>query len=449
MLSNDSILSRATGVPPRLRISKQPVKGPLLAPATITADSLQASASQQGNTREPSFAEPQFVFPPRTSVQKRWPHDESHPHVRSFISLDGQYDDDEPTLDIIPSPSRRRKFPLPTSSVPPGFSAHAIFSFGCVSCDSTDSTYSHDSLSGHPFSLQFPGGDERDLRASSTGSMFELDELDNFRSPFIDRGVSTAGFMNAPTDVDEVQAEVGVSSATSTIVPAHHGYSTATLILSNSRPYSSSSSTTLTPSAAVVPSTNSMRVNDETAFPLPPFTSAATDVPFSRTMVFGDSDGFLSKKTPVATTTSVTTSESPSAFSKLKLFKTRTSPAPAPVVTSTPTQTLDLGSESGADQSLAIADIKREAQALLESIRTLSEEIDTSIPPTHHLPGSIYKRPNGTKSTSPATSLEAEVEGEGQKEVSFVAVDMAYLDVWRLMDSWYWSSFEVGPAPSV
>ncbi|SPC67926.1 uncharacterized protein UHOD_12195 [Ustilago sp. UG-2017b] len=228
-----------------------------------------------------------------------------------------------------------------------------------------------------------PGDDERDLRASSTGSMFELDELDNFRSPFIDRGVSTAGFMNAPTDVDEVQAEVGVSSATSTIVPAHHG------------------------------------------------------------------DGFLSKKTPVATTTSVTTSESPSAFSKLKLFKTRTSPAPAPVVTSTPTQTLDLGSESGADQSLAIADIKREAQALLESIRTLSEEIDTSIPPTHHLPGSIYKRPNGTKSTSPATSLEAEVEGEGQKEVSFVAVDMAYLDVWRLMDSWYWSSFEVGPAPSV
>ncbi|KAJ1579355.1 hypothetical protein NDA11_004449 [Ustilago hordei] len=228
-----------------------------------------------------------------------------------------------------------------------------------------------------------------------------------------------------------------------------HSYSTATLILSNSRPYSSSSSTTLTPSAAVVPSTNSMRFNDETAFPLPPFTSAATDVPFSRTMVFGDSDGFLSKKTPVATTTSVTTSETLSAFSKLKLFKTRTSPAPAPVVTSTSTQTLDLGSESGADQSLAIADIKREAQALLESIRTLSEEIDTSIPPTHHLPGSIYKRPNSTKSTSPATSLEAQVEGEGQKEVSFVAVDMAYLDVWRLMDSWYWSSFEVGPAQSV
>ncbi|KAJ1037099.1 hypothetical protein NDA14_007113 [Ustilago hordei] len=39
----------------------------------------------------------------------------------------------------------------------------------------------------------------------------------------IDRGVSTAGFMNAPTDLDEVQAEVGVSSATSTILPAHHG----------------------------------------------------------------------------------------------------------------------------------------------------------------------------------------------------------------------------------
>ncbi|KAJ1035363.1 hypothetical protein NDA13_000783 [Ustilago tritici] len=412
--------NRATGVPSRLRISKQPVKGPLSAPATITADSLQASASQQGNTREPSFAEPQFVFPPRESFPSR--------HLACLL--------DSP--------------PMPSSS------------FGCVSCDSTDSTYSHYSLSRHPFSLQLPSDDDRDLRASSTGSMFELDELDNFRSPFIDRGVSTAAFMNAPTDVDEVQAEVGVSSATSTIVPTHHGSeptaqaSTATLqllILSNSRPYSSSSSTTLTPSAAVVPSTNSMRVNDETAFPLPPFTSAATDVPFSRTMVFGDSDGFLSKKTPVATTTSVTTSETPSAFSKLKLFKTRTSPAPAPapapVVTSAPTQTLDLGSKSGADQSLAIADIKREAQALLESIRTLSEEIDTSIPPTHHLPGSIYKRPNGTKSTSPATSLEAEVEGEGQKEVSFVAVDMAYLDVWRLMDSWYWSSFEVGPAQSV
>ncbi|CCF51435.1 hypothetical protein NDA10_004692 [Ustilago hordei] len=113
----DSTQKRHATVPSRLRISKQPVKGPLLAPATITADSLQASASQQGNTRKPSFAEPQFVFPPRTSVQKRWPHDESHPHVRSFISLDGQYDDDEPTLDIIPSLSRRRKFPLPTSSV--------------------------------------------------------------------------------------------------------------------------------------------------------------------------------------------------------------------------------------------------------------------------------------------------------------------------------------------
>ncbi|KAJ1022733.1 hypothetical protein NDA18_005068 [Ustilago nuda] len=286
-------------------------------------------------------------------------------------------------------------------------------SFGCLSCDSKVSTYSHNSLSGHPFSLQLPGDDEPVLRPSSTGSMFELDELDNFRSP------------------------AGV-----------HSYSTATLILSNSRPYSSSSSTTLTPSAAVVPSTNSMRFNDGTAFPLPPFTSAATDVPFSRTMVFGDSDGFLSKKTPVATTTSVTTSETLSAFSKLKLFKTRTSPAPASVITSTPTQTLDLGSESGPDQSLAIADIKREAQALLESIRTLSEEIDTSIPPTHHLPGSIYTRSNSTKSTSPATSLEAQVE-EGQKEVSFVAVDMAYLDVWRLMDSWYWSSFEVGPAQSV
>lgn len=96
-------------------------------------------------------------------------------------------------------------------------------SFGCLSCDSKVSTYSHNSLSGHPFSLQLPGDDEPDLRASSTGSMFELDELDNFRSPFIDSGVSTAGFMNAPTDLDEVQAEVGVSSATSTILPAHHG----------------------------------------------------------------------------------------------------------------------------------------------------------------------------------------------------------------------------------
>ncbi|KAJ1022499.1 hypothetical protein NDA16_003488 [Ustilago loliicola] len=474
--SNDPILGRATGVPSRLRISKQPVKGPLSAPATITTESSQTS-SRQGDTRGPSFAESQFVFPPRTSVQKRWPYDELHPRVRSFISLDGQYDDDEPAFDIVPSPSRRRNLPLPTANVinvapmqqqseevsdaslststsasvldsPPMPSSRSD-----ASRNSMDSSYSHDSLSGHPFSLQLPGDDERDHHASSSASMFDLDELDNFKSPFIDGGVSTASFINAPTDVEEVQTEqVSISAATPTIVPVHHEMeptaraSTSTLqplILSTSRPSSSSSSTTtLTPSAAAIASINSMRVNDETAFPLPPFTSAASNAPFSRSMFSGGSEGLVPKQAPVT----AAAAKSPSAFSKLKLFKARTSPAPAAVVAPTQTQTLDLGSESGADQSLAIADLKREAQALLDSIRNLGDEIDNSIPPTHRLPGSSYK--GGAKVTSPAISPEAEVEGEGQKEVSFVAVDMAYSDVWRLMDSWYWSSFELGPAKS-
>lgn len=469
--SNDSILSRATGVPSRLRISKQPVKGPLSAPATITTESTQSS-SRRGDTREPSFAEPQFVFPPRTSVQKRWPYDESHPRVRSFISLDGQYDDDEPAFDIVPSPSRRRNLPLPSAnsvnvapmqqaqqeevsdaSLSTSTSASAMdsppmpSSRSDASRNSMDSSYSHDSLSGHPFSLQLPGDDNRDLRASSSASMFDLDELDQFRSPFIDGGASIAGFTSVRTDAVEAQAEqVGAADETPTIVPVHHETapteraSTSTLqplILSNSRPSSSSSTTTLTPSAAA----NSMKVNDETAFPLPPFTSAASNGRFSRTMFSSESDRFAPKQLSVSTTTT-TPAKPPSAFSKLKLFKARASPAPTPVVA--PTQTLDLGSESGADQSLAIADLKREAQLLLNSIRILGDEIDTSIPPTHRLPGSTYK--GATKLPSPAISIEAEVEGEAQKEASFVAVDMAYSDVWRLMDSWYWSSFEVGPA---
>lgn len=451
--SNDSYLGRSKGthgpVPARLRISKEALKGPLSAPATITTGLSRFSTLQSG-IGDPSQQETQFVFPPRSSVQKRWPYDESNPRVRSFISLDGLCDDDEPAFDIVPSPSRRRNFPLPNAAAPtiapvehveatPRASQSGIesgrasivdsptlrSSHSAASRDSLDSTYSLDSLSGHPFSLQLP---DRDPRASSSASMLDLDELDNFTSPFI--GASSTGFMNPPGDADEVfisghqPARTSLSNPTAPVEErASARASTSTLqplLLSISRPSSSSSSSTstLTPSAQVQAPV-SMRVNEDATFPLPPFTTRAalptTKTTFSR-LASSISDKFARKE------------------------PTRD--------IAVPTRALDLGSESGADQSLAIAELKREAQALLDSIRELGDELDSSIPPTHRLPGSGHRAPSAKSNCTSPASVSNSSGGEEEERASFVAVDESYSDVWRLMDAWYWSSFEVGPSTS-
>lgn len=448
---NDAFLGRSAAahgpVPARLKISKQSISGPLSAPPTITT----LATSTQSNSREPSPEEAQYVFPPRSSVQKRWPYDESHPRVRSFISLDGQYDEDEPAFDIVPSPSRRRAFPLPSATVPSiapvqgspdtpraslGRSASAMdspplpSSHSAASRDSIDSTYSYDSLSGHPFSLQLP---DRDPRASSSASMLDLDELDHFTSPFI--GTSSPNFVNPPAaaDANEVSRQPEEYSPLEPLVPpiveapaplAPGSTSTLQpLLLSTSRPSSSSSSSTstLTPSA-LIPVATSMRVNEDTAFPLPPSTSA-TKAP-----------------APAAAASS-------SAFSKFRnrLVGGGKNPSKSPV-SGAPTRTLDLGSESGADQTLAVAELQREARALLDSIRALGDEIDSSIPATHRLPGSACRTATASSAGSSGSSTSCSDASADEGTPSFVAVDASYSDTWRLMDAWYWSSFELTPA---
>ncbi|SPO32573.1 uncharacterized protein UTRI_04317 [Ustilago trichophora] len=477
--SNSSFLGRSAAghgpVPARLKITKQPLQGPLSAPATITTTNTMPNASAQpADLRESSLAQAQFVFPPRSSGQKRWPFDEPHPRIRSFISLDDQYDDDEPAFDIVPSPSRRRNFPLSSAATPPtapaqlahraednpraslsaSASAGASVSTSLVdsspprSChsaasrDSMDSTYSFDSLSGHPFSLQLP---DRDHRVSSSASFLDLDDIDSFTSPFIGSSSSccNAGPINPPTDADDAdevsRQQVEISPPTPTTVPVVQDQLVSSprasastlqpLLLSTSRPSSSSSSstTTLTPSAlAAAPM--SMRVNDDTSFPLPPFTAAraASSVSISRRNFSELSDRF-----------------------KDTLTLGTTQP-----MGSAPSHTLDLGSESGADQSLAITELKREAQALLDSIRSLSDEIDSSIPPTHRLPGSAYRLANAKPCSSSASSSSSSSSSSSggavndETRASFVAVDESYSDTWRLMDAWYWSSFELGSPSS-
>ncbi|SPO27647.1 uncharacterized protein UTRI_04317_B [Ustilago trichophora] len=466
--SNTSFLGRSAAahgpVPARLKITKQPIQGPLSAPATIT---MQNASAQPADLRGSSLTQAQFVFPPRSSGQKRWPYDESHPRIRSFISLDDQYDDDEPAFDIVPSPSRTRNFPLPSAATPPiapaqlahraedtpraslsaGASASTSLidspplrsSHSAASRDSMDSTYSFDSLSGHPFSLQLP---DRDHRVSSSASFLDLDDIDSFTSPFIGSRSSSsccnAGFMNPPTDsdTDEIsRQQVEVSPPTPTTAPVVQEElgcsaraSTSTLqplLLSTSRPSSSSSSstTTLTPSAPAAAPV-SMRVNDDTSFPLPPFTAArtASSASFSRRNFSEPSDR----------------------------FKDTLTLGTAQPMGNAPSRTLDLGSESGADQSLSIAELKRDAQALLDSIRSLGEEIDSSIPPTHRLPGSAYRSTNAKPCSSSASSSSSSsgVAMNEETRASFVAVDESYSDTWRLMDAWYWSSFELGPPSS-
>jgi hypothetical protein len=66
----------------------------------------------------------------------------------------------------------------------------------------------------------------------------------------------------------------------------------------------------------------------------------------------------------------------------------------------------------------------------------VGEEIDRASPPTHRLPGSGYRE---KKAASPTAA-------ETPQTTSFVKVDQSYSDVWRIIDSWYWSSFEVGPS---
>lgn len=416
---SDSQLGRSAGVhatmPARLKISSQPVKGPLSAPVALTPQALQSS-SLLSDMRESSIDQPQFVLPPRTSSQRGWQLGESQIGVRGEIRQDDQFDDDEdePLFEIIPSPTRKRSsaflagirapratFPHPEEHSWPSSSTSTSTSTSgadsppmassrsSTSRNSIDSTYSNDSLSGHPFSLQVE--DDHDPRASSTASMFDLDEIDNFRSTFIDN--SSTDFMYPHGSArGEPRHEVEILPATLNMPAEAIRASTSTLkplVLPNSRSSSTSSTKTLTPSPAAAPAPASMRVNDDTLFPLPPFTTAASVKP--------------------------------------NLAKIETVTAGKDSLTSSP------------DQNLAIAELKREAQSLLDSIRSLGEEIDNSIPPTHRLPGSAYR------SASKPSSPTSDVSPSKAEQAAFVAVDTSYSDVWRVMDSWYWSSFEIGP----
>lgn len=420
--------SNASGaVPARLTITKQPIKGPSSAPASsATSQPPPVSSSDAEKTHPTLQQQSHFVFPPRIPMQQqtRQPYDdESHAHARSLDNLDGKYDDyDEPAFEIIPSPSPSRKRSVPLrlsivasdsgdvqpapdaapSSPSPNASANASSPplpspLSAVSRDSLDSNYSLDSLSGHPFSLQFVSEeDERFLRASSAASMQDLDETDEFRSPFMNQG--TSSFITPPSPPVDKQVvarqQTDASAARSMLLvdaPTNKaGVSTLhRLMLSTSRPSSSSLSSTATAAPA------SMRVNQDTCFPLPPGTIACTRR---------------------------TGTESKSAEG------TRDAVGSAAV---------DLGNERGADQSLAIAELKRQAATLLESIRSLGNEIDESIPPTHRLPASSYR----SSTSNPTHSGTAHAPAKAP----FVAVDQTYSDLWSLMDSWYWSSFQLTP----
>uniref|UniRef100_V5F2D7 Uncharacterized protein n=1 Tax=Kalmanozyma brasiliensis (strain GHG001) TaxID=1365824 RepID=V5F2D7_KALBG len=82
-------------------------------------------------------------------------------------------------------------------------------------------------------------------------------------------------------------------------------------------------------------------------------------------------------------------------------------------------------------------ELRREAHSLLASISALSAELDASIPPTHRLPGSTHR------AASPPTTPTTNTKRQGKPP--FVAVDESFADVWRCMDEWYWSSFEIAP----
>ncbi|SNX86004.1 uncharacterized protein MEPE_04713 [Melanopsichium pennsylvanicum] len=447
-------------VPSRLKITRQPGKGPLSAPATISTECSQA------NLRDSAEANTQFVFPPRGSAQRRWPYDESNPRARSFISLDDDCHDEDDlgaVFDIIPSPSRTRS-PLPRAAMPMqstqedpirasistdvnSMSANLLspsLSAAASRRESIDSCYSSDSLSGCPFSLQLP---DRGNRPSSDASFLELDEMDQFKNLFLGSSSSSSSSSNHSVDFVNPRAEprepinaeseacqrVQISSANPTTVgaatvavernrasPRASTSALHPLILSKSRPSSSSSSTsTLTPSTSKTTEAawKSMRINNETSFPLPPVTQGKPS--------FSDRFGLFKNK-PADTLTDGTKARD---------------------IVPSARDALNLGSENGADQSLAIAELKREAQALLESIKYLGEEMDTLIPSTHRLSGTGHG-PNDVKNNNdkvfkPDSSNRSVEEGDA-KVTTFVAVDQSYSDVWRLMDNWYWSSFQVG-----
>ncbi|SPO46550.1 uncharacterized protein PSANT_04236 [Moesziomyces antarcticus] len=368
-------------LPARLVISKEPVRGPLSAPAVITAPGSQASS------------EPQFTFPPRAGAPQHAPTASPPVRVRSFISL-GERDDDEPVFDIIPSPSRKRSFGLPPASAlatpqprtdtvphaPQSASASPLDSpRSLASRDSMMSTYSNDSLGEHPFSLQLPTDDDGERRVSAVGSLHF--DLGGFPSPCMD-AVSTGRV--TPVRAEHVTHAAPCADEGST---ARASTTLQPLLLSTSRPSSSSSCATLAASSSATLA-SCMRINNSTTFPLPPSSFVK---PAARTI--------REMRWPLG-------------------------------------QTRDLGAESGADTTLAVDQLRREAQAILDSIREVGEEIDRAIPPTHRLPGSGYRE---KKAASPTTA-------ETPHTTSFVKVDQSYSDVWRIVDSWYWSSFEVGPS---
>lgn len=394
-----SAIVNATSIP-RLNVSKAPVSGPLSAPANITARTLQSSSSRP-DVSEPAQRAPAFVFPPRSAPFGQFEH---------RIDRNASYDDEEPVFDIVPSPSRKRSEPFTSglfasttnpspSSAPAHLSQFAdtidsdpvSSSLSAGSRDSMDSNYSFDSTCDQPFSLQLPGEDDRDARASSAASMQDLDELDQFRSPFI----GSTGAEYTPTPISSQRNDglrSGDSLQPSSNIPVGDTHtlraSIATLqplLLSTSRPSSSASSstTTLTPSGT---GPTSMKVNDDVAFPLPPVTADSAK-------------------------TSVSSARSRQALASIG-------------------NTMQTPSSISPDQ---IAELKREAAALLASITALGDEIDASIPPTHRLPGSASRSPTTTAA------------GGKVGQTSFVAVDESFAEVWRCMDAWYWSSFEVGP----
>ncbi|CDR87309.1 uncharacterized protein SPSC_00435 [Sporisorium scitamineum] len=421
--SHDSSINRPADVsdtmPTRLKISKQSFQGPMSAPVTTTLPSQRADSPT--DTRSDSTpAEPHFVLPPRTPNSNRWPYDGSRARIRSFISLDDQPDDDEPAFEIVPSPSRKRSVALPSGTT--AFPQHAHDTQraslsrspstldspplpslrSAASRDSMESSYSLDSLGEHPFSLQLAGEDELDQRVSSAASIHDAYDAEKVAPTSGGGGVE---FIAPPTPAEARQhlqpttAAVGAAVAPA-CVPS--GSTLQPLLLSTSRPSSSwsSSRTTLTPRAP--PDAASMRVNEDTCFPLPPFTGMTTATAAAK----------------------------------------EAGPFGAPVDSKPPFQPRDLTlAPKHTVDSPAVAELKRQAAELLASIRSLSDEIDTSIPATHRLPGSAYKPASTTSALSSSTaSLDSSAS-----TTSFVAVDETYSDVWRLMDSWYWSSFEVGP----
>ncbi|GAC93789.1 hypothetical protein PHSY_001354 [Pseudozyma hubeiensis SY62] len=411
-------------------------EAPISAPATTaTSQTSQAFAPRAGSNNT-TLQHPHFVFPSRTPTQQQeqWSHDQdSQRQSRSFVGSKTQYDDEEPIFDIVPSPSRKRNVGLPSVMVASrtslvqqepdapraslSRSASTIASsprlpssLTTTSRDSLDSSYSLDSLSGHPFSLQFAGDeDDGDMRVSTTASMQDPDEVDIFSSPFINHGAK--GFVIPPSPHSESKSLSRQQSEPSSAAPpdallASSGRTLQPLLLCSSRPSSSSSASTATQTLSATSTAQaqpiaSMRINQDTSFPLPPGTHGST----------------------------------------LRSASVERQALPS-IREAAPTTAVDLGSESGADQTLAISELKQQAAALLESIRSLSDEIDESIPSTHRLPGTSYKSAAGVHGNrSNHSSSGSDVEGT---KASFVAVDETYTDVWRLMDSWYWSSFEVG-----